>query len=281
MSLKSFSKINLSLSVSKKIPYKKKYLHNIQSYFCMINLYDKIKIKKINSQEDKIKFHGKFAHQVNKKNNSVKNVLKILRRNKLISNYYSISINKNIPAFAGLGGGTSNAFYIAKHFTKGKINKKLSAILNQKIGSDFKLFFHKEGFLENIKNVRKLKNKYKLNFLLVYPNLRCSTKYVYSKVKEFSKKLKHNPNMRKNKRTFINELANKNNDLQLIVEKKFPIIKKLIFEISKKKGCYFSRMTGSGSLCYGIFNSDKTAKGALNKVKSKYPKYWISLAKTI
>ena len=29
-------------------------------------------------------------------------------------------------------------------------------------------------------------------------------------------------------------------------------------------------MTGSGSLCYGIFSSDKAAKAALNKVKSKY-----------
>ena len=74
---------------------------------------------------------------------------------------------------------------------------------------------------------------------------------------------------------------NKNNDLQFIVEKRYPIIKKIIFEISKKKGCYYSRMTGSGSLCYGIFSSDKTAKAALNKVKSKYPKYWVSLAKTI
>ena len=48
-----------------------------------------------------------------------------------------------------------------------------------------------------------------------------------------------------------------------------------------KKGCYFSRMTGSGSVCYGVFKSEKTAKAALNRIKLKHPKYWLSVAKTI
>ena len=42
MILKSFSKINLSLSVNRKL--KKNRLHEIQSYFCLVNLYDEIKI---------------------------------------------------------------------------------------------------------------------------------------------------------------------------------------------------------------------------------------------
>ena len=46
MILKSFSKINLSLTVNKRLKNKNK-LHNIQSYFCLIDLFDKIRIKKI------------------------------------------------------------------------------------------------------------------------------------------------------------------------------------------------------------------------------------------
>ena len=83
------------------------------------------------------------------------------------------------------------------------------------------------------------------------------------------------------KRKFIKSLINQNNHLQSIVEKKYPIIKNLILEIEQKKGCYFSRMTGSGSVCYGVFKSEKTAKVALNRIKLKYPKYWASFAKTI
>ena len=69
--------------------------------------------------------------------------------------------------------------------------------------------------------------------------------------------------------------------MQSIAENKYPVIKKLIMEISQIKGCYFSRMTGSGSVCYGVFKSKKTAKDALNIMKFKYPKYWSWVAKTI
>ena len=75
MILKSFSKINLSLSVNKKL--KKIGLHDIQSYFCLINLYDQIKIKKIKGQKDKVKFQGKFSKLIKKKN-SITNILTIL-----------------------------------------------------------------------------------------------------------------------------------------------------------------------------------------------------------
>ena len=48
---------------------------------------------------------------------------------------------------------------------------------------------------------------------------------------------------------FINNIKRRKNDLQLIVEKKHPIIRKLLNSIFIEKGCYFSRMTGSGSSC--------------------------------
>ena len=37
-----------------------------------------------------------------------------MRKYKLISDFYSVNIYKNIPVFAGLGGGTSNAATIFK-----------------------------------------------------------------------------------------------------------------------------------------------------------------------
>jgi 4-diphosphocytidyl-2C-methyl-D-erythritol kinase len=40
-------------------------------------------------------------------------------------------------------------------------------------------------------------------------------------------------------------------------------------------------MTGSGSVCYGLFNDQMSAKKALNNLKNKYPKFWLSLAKTV
>ena len=279
MILKSFSKINLSLSINRKL--KNTRLHDIQSYFCLINLFDWIKIKKITGQKDIIRFHGKFSKYVNKNNNSIKDTLDILRKKNLIFNYYSVLVNKKIPVFSGMGGGTSNAICLIKHFTKNKINKNLLSIIIKKIGSDSQLFFYKQGFLKNLKKIKSFPSNHKLYFLLAYPNIRCSTKYIYSKVKKYSSKSKYSSSKIKNKSKFVDFLINENNDLQSIVEEKYPNIKKLIIAIRQKRGCYFSRMTGSGSVCYGVFESEKRAKAALKGLKLKYPKYWLKVAKTI
>ena len=64
MVLNSYSKINLSLLVNSKL---KNGLHNIQSYFCLINLKDKIKIKKIKGSKDLLNFKGSFAQLISSK----------------------------------------------------------------------------------------------------------------------------------------------------------------------------------------------------------------------
>ena len=94
MVLRSYAKINLTLKVNSKRQDK---LHEIQSFFCLISLKDKIVLKKVKQQRDKIIFKGPFANFVNKSNNSVINLFKILRRHKLISSYYSVTVFKNIP----------------------------------------------------------------------------------------------------------------------------------------------------------------------------------------
>ena len=278
MVLKSFSKINLSLNVNKKL---KNGLHEIQSYFCLINLNDEIKIRKIEKNRDKVVFKGPFAKHIKKSNNSIINTLKLLRKLKLISSCYSVNISKKIPVFSGLGGGTSNAAYVLKFLLKGKITQDILIKSEKKIGSDLRLFFYKQGFLENLKTVKVSQKKYKLFFLLSHPNINCSTREIYSKVKKYSKKIKLKSYKFNNKKKFIEYISSQKNELQSIVEKKYPIVKKLLIDISAEKGCYFSRISGSGSVCYGLFDNENNAKKALYKIKTKYPKFWLSLAKTV
>ena len=115
----------------------------------------------------------------------------------------------------------------------------------------------------------------------IYPNIICSTKEIYSKIKKFSKPAKSNiPNIQ-NKSNFIKTIKKEKNDLQKISVKKFSIINKVINFISIQKGCYFSRMTGSGSACFGMFKSQKTAILGLKIIKNKFPRYWCVITKTI
>ena len=277
MLIKSYSKINLTLKVNSK---SRNGLHEIQSLYCWINLFDKIKIIK-NKNKDKISFKGSFSKLVKKKDNSVYNLLKKLRQLKLISNFYSITITKNIPIFSGLGGGTGNAAFILKYLLKNKINNNLLNKLERIIGSDLRLFFKKQGFLKDIKSIVEFKKKVIFYFVLIQPKIKCSTKTIYSKVKKFSKREKINKDLINSRNFFLRYLSKNRNDLQFIVERKYPFIKKLLKDIENEKGCYLSRMTGSGSVCYGLFKDQIAAKKALKKLRYKYPQFWFSFAKTV
>ena len=131
------------------------------------------------------------------------------------------------------------------------------------------------------KNIKLVKKKQKLIFLLSHPNINCSTRKIYSMVKKYSPKKYFTFNKTNTKKKFINYILNNKNELQPIVEKKHPIIKKLLTDISLESGCYLSRMSGSGSVCYGLFNNERAARKALYKIKSRYPKFWFTLAKTV
>ena len=279
MVLKSNAKLNLTLSVGKKL---KSGLHNIQSIYCLIDLHDKIFLKKNkNSHCDQVYFTGPFSKDINKSNNSVKKILKAMRRNKIINDYYSVKINKKIPVFAGLGGGTSNAATIFKHFTKKNLNKKIFDKITEEVGSDFRLFSYNLGFQKDLKSVAKLNKKYNLNFLLIFPKIKSSTKRVYLRVRKHSKFRFLPMRSLNSKKGFINYLVNSKNDLQSIVEKKHKILRQLLLNLSKVQGCYYSRMTGSGSACFGLFKDKNSSLVALKKLRKKYPKFWLSHAKTI
>ena len=80
---------------------------------------------------------------------------------------------------------------------------------------------------------------------------------------------------------FIEFLKNEKNDLEKTVIKIYPKIKELIDFIKSQKGCHFSRITGSGSACIGIFSNSNRAINAQKLVKLKYPKYWCVVSKSI
>tara|TARA_B100000963_G_scaffold54583_1_gene42750 strand:- start:1994 stop:2830 length:837 start_codon:yes stop_codon:yes gene_type:complete len=278
MVIKSYSKINLTLKVNSRT---KSGLHEIQTFYSWINLIDKININKIKKKKDRISFKGPFAKLVKNKNNTVNKLLKRLRELNLISSYYSIVITKNIPVFSGLGGGTSNAAFILKYLLKNKINISLLNKIEELIGSDFKLFFNNQGYLKNLGKIIGFKKRHNFCFVLIQPKIKCSTKEIYSKVKNFSVKESLNKNVVNSKKELMDYLLKNRNDLQFIVEKKYPLIKRLLKDINSEKGCHFSRLTGSGSVCYGLFRDQFMAKKALYKLKIKYPKFWFSIAKTV
>ncbi len=281
--LKSYCKINLFLSVGRKL--KRYKLHNIQSLIFFINLYDQIQIKKINSSKDKIKFFGKFSNYVNKKNNSITKSLSLLRTRRFINekDKFKIIVKKNVPAFSGFGGGSSNAATLVKFFTKKrKISRKTMDYFSKILGSDFRLFFYPpQLFQRNLFKITKFKKKYNFYFILVYPFLRSSTKNIYGQFRNY-KTIKNRNNYQVNsKLKMIQNMKFEENSLEKIVALKYPVIKKILNELKLIKNCQFSRITGSGSACFGLFLTQRSADLGLSKIKKKFPKFWCVIGKTI
>ena len=282
--IKSYCKINLSLRVIKKLSNN---YHNIISLITFCDLHDVISISKTRSSGDKISFSGKFKKGINKKSNTVTKILNLLRRAKLLENRtFKINIRKNIPHGSGLGGGSSNAADLLNYFNskmKLKLSKKKIKQLANQIGFDVPVNLERQNTLLTGKRdeILRLNQKFKLNLLIVYPNLICSTKRIYEKNKKVSLSTPQSFFCIKNNKKLINLLKNENNDLEETVIKIYPKVKKIIEYIKSIKGCYFSRITGSGSACFGIFSNMKNAIYAQKLIKLKYPNYWCVVSKTI
>ena len=282
--IKSYCKINLSLKVLKKL---KNGYHNIMSLITFCDLHDIISISKIRSSKDKISFSGKFKKGIDKEKNTATKVLSLLRKNQMVENQaFKINIQKNIPHGSGLGGGSSNAADLLNYFNSKmrlKLDKKKIKKLASKIGFDVPISLERRNtFLTGKKDeIIRFNQKFKLNLLIVYPGLICSTKKIYKKNRKISLLKPQSFFYLKNNKKLINFLKNEHNDLEKVVTKVYPKINEIINYIKSQKGCYFSRITGSGSACIGIFSNIENAIYAQKLIKLKYPKYWCVVSKTI
>ena len=277
--IKSHAKINLSLNILGK---KKSKLHNLETLVGFLDLHDEIFIRKINVKNHIIRFTGNFSYKIPKKN-TISNLLKILDEMKKLKNQkYLISIKKNIPKEAGLGGGSMNASSLINYLVKrNKVKLTIKEIQNlcSKIGSDVILGIDQKNLVLAYKNkIKKIKKNLKISTLLIKPNFGCSTKKVYSKVRAYSK-----PQFSKIKSKDINfnSISKMKNDLEPISLKMYPRLAKLKeFFLNIDKNSYV-RMTGSGSTIVGYFMSKKAALNAKKLLKKKYKNYWCNLSKTI
>jgi len=275
--IKSHAKINLSLYVLGRLKSK---LHKIESLITFIELHDEITIKKSNRNFHTIKFYGKFSKGI-PKNNTISNLLKFLDSKKLLKEKkYSLFIKKNIPQKSGMGGGSMNAASILKYFLNKKIVKlKKNEIekVTDFIGSDVKLGLENRSLILNAnRKVQRTKQYKKLHILIAKPNFGCSTKVIYSSLKNYSKlSFKKINNFR------IKNLKKLKNDLELVAIKKYPPLLKLKKTLNYLPNVIFVRMTGSGSAFVAYFISKKAVINASKVFKSESNNYWTTISKTI
>ena len=217
------------------------------------------------------------------KNNSITKILKLLRQKKILNNkYFKITIYKNIPIGAGLGGSSSNATTLLNYLIK-KFNLKISRQkilkLLSLIGKDCSLFIDtKPKLIFNYgEKFKQIKFRTRLRLLIIYPNKISLSKSVYKKNNTFSSALKIEKILSKKKLKY-NLLKNDLLEASSRLTPEIPGILKLFSKINK---CKYYNITGSGSACFGIFGDKKSLLNARKTFKRKYRNYWTASVKTI
>ena len=276
--IRSYAKINLVLNITGK----SSSLHKIESIIAFVDLHDVILIKRTKSNKHNISFNGKFSRNISKKN-TISNLLNILEKKNLLDNKkFQIKINKQIPIKAGLGGGSMNAANILKYFIKKKIikiNKRKIFEISKLVGSDV-IFGLKStnSILTSSNQVKYFKKCKKFYTLIVKPNFGCSTKEIYSRVREFDKSKIKEPS----KKMFdLNYLKKMDNSLEKVALLKYPKLKSIKLFLESLSNSAFVRMTGSGSALVAYFQSKERCLNAKKMFNKKYKNYWCIASKTI
>ena len=254
---KAFAKVNISLNLTGQ---KDHNLHYLVSMICFCDFYDTIVI------EDSKEF--KYVINDDVKFNKPDLILKTIKfLSKEIDRDlppFKITLNKQIPIGAGLGGGSANSAATLRAIDK-FFNLNLSydqkLLIGNKIGSDVPSCILSKplilsGYGDQIRQLEGLSDK---DIIIIYPNISVSTKEVFDNLDINLIEKKDSQRLEKQIEDnigFYNDGTNFDklfsNDLQSLVLKKYPVIKD-VKDCLTKLGSSFVSMTGSGSAFFGFF----------------------------
>ena len=265
--IKSPAKINLYLNILGKYG---SGFHRIESIFERISLCDVITITLRKEKGVAIKCSDKSLENSN--NLCVKAALLMLKKSKKKIGC-NITLKKQIPVGAGLGGGSSNAAstLIGLNELLGlKLNKNQLAKMGKKLGSDVNFFLNETPYAlvgGRGEKVTPFKAK-SLKHLVIWPGVFLSTAKVYGATRAKLTKNSSNAN--------ILTYAVKRGDLELIKSLGFNVLAKSALSQSKKleqtksllsKHGIDARVTGSGSALFTF--GDNHRAGRIKKLLPK------------
>ena len=266
LTLKSPAKINLFLEVLRK---REDGYHDIVSLIQAVDLCDELILQK---RKKGVMISCDHPDCPTDESNLTFKAASMLLEEEKINEGVSIHIMKRIPISSGLGGGSSNAAATLKGinqlFELELPDKKLHDLASR-IGSDVPFFLYSgqalvKGRGEEIGPINMYRDYW---LVLVCPHLKVSTRWAYQNVKISLTKKKKEVNLLslENGLWFFKVLPGFRNDLEEVVSKRYPVIKK-IKETLENSGALKSSMSGSGPTVYGVFDRKPQAEEVVEKL---------------
>ena len=272
--IKALAKINLFLHVLGK---KENGYHALDSLVAFASdLYDAITIKE--SAKDKITQSPSSRYRV-MGDNILENTLRALRERKKFP-HLEIEVQKNIPIGGGLGGGSSDSAAVINYINTQyelKLSPQELLALATTLGADVPVCLkQKASYFTGIGEiVEQVITWPKLYAALVCPDKQIITKNAFSMGFNAYKTLAPRNIGFADTAQLLNMLSTQENMLLENALLIAPDLSNILERINQTKDCILSRMSGSGSTCFGLFKNKVDATNAAHCLESLFPYYSI------
>ena len=263
------AKVNLNLLVKNKIS---NGLHLLESDVCFLELADKLFFQFSNVDN----FSQNIMHKnqiVDPNDNLILRALKEFRKLTGWNRKFSISLHKNIPIGAGLGGGSADAAAtlillrtLFNNETKtNKVSKNTLFEIGKRIGSDVPACIESKDLKLKGYGDKVFRNKIPdgFYFLIINPNVKLSTRVVFNYFDDTPNKKIEPSNI------YWNDI-NIYNSLLVTAVSLAPEISATINNLQNSRNIIAYGMTGSGSSCFGIFKNLNDINASLKYFNTKY-----------
>ncbi|MEE8340588.1 MAG: 4-(cytidine 5'-diphospho)-2-C-methyl-D-erythritol kinase [Candidatus Neomarinimicrobiota bacterium] len=266
--LKAHAKVNIGLQVKDR---REDGFHNIHTIFQELEVHDLIVLEKQN-RDWSIKINDPKI-PTDKSNTCVRAYNSLKKRFPHIGGI-AITLNKNIPTGAGLGGGSSDAAAVLKGLIKLyslTLDSQELLDIAVKIGADVPFFISGgtqlgNGIGEILSPIKESISGY---YLLVIPDIFISTAWAYQALKKTLKEYTDRPNFA---HFFERENLSKvifDNDFERIVIPTYPKIGEIMDGLTET-GANYASLSGSGSTVFGIYDDEAKAKQAESYFQKQY-----------
>ncbi len=269
------AKVNLALHV---LGRRFDRYHFLDSLVVFPEIKDRLLIKE--ASDFSFTIGGEFSEFINPEENSVIEAFNLVR-SQLPSNF-SIHLEKNIPVGAGLGGGSADSAAILRFFQKNyKVEIPKNEIIAQ-IGADVPVCLSDK--FQRVKGIGEITEEisdtgFQLWIVLVNPAVNVSTGKIFESLRERENKGLEDFKNFKTSKNFIGYLSRQRNDLQEVACEKYPDIKFVLEKIMETENNLLTRMTGSGSTCFGLYSKMEDAFRAQENLEKRYTNWWVKYTK--
>lgn len=282
--LKAHAKLNLRLEVLGKRP---DGYHDLWSVFHLVSLHDELEFEPLENGRIVLTCNNEHL-PVNEKNLAVK-AARLLQgsldgKEKGLSQEgrlpgARITLTKNIPVGAGLGGGSSDAAAALLGLSELwgiKLSDPELHRLALELGSDVPYFLQGGTALVTGRgeHIKPLDWKPIYHFVIVYPGFGVSTAWAYKNLKipltkgpGFSKMINYDLSLGPDQGSWPGFL---HNDLEKAVIPSHPQIDQIKQRLVQN-GALGALMSGSGSSVFGIFSDQVSARQSASELKSQWP----------